>query len=104
MLWTCVLLPTLALDVFARAAPDDTERPFVVASGGHYPRVVAANGCANAAGIRGDQLISAALAFAPDVVVRDRDGDAEAAALAEVATLLLAFTPQVSIVHSNAVV
>ncbi|HET8875152.1 MAG TPA: DNA polymerase Y family protein [Casimicrobiaceae bacterium] len=104
MLWTCVLLPSLALDVFARAAPDDTERPFVVASGGHYPRVVAANGCANAAGIRGDQLISAALAFAPDVVVRDRDGDAEAAALAEVATLLLAFTPQVSIVHSNAVV
>ena len=104
MLWTCVLLPTLALDVFARAAPDDSQRPFIVASGGHYPRVVAANGCANAAGIRCDQLISAALAFAPDVVVRDRDGDAEAAALAEVATLLLAFTPQVSIVHPNAVV
>jgi protein ImuB len=79
-------------------------RPFVVASGGHYPRVVAANGCARAAGIRSDQLISAALAFAPDVVLRDRDPHAEAAALAEVATLLLAFTPQVSLAHPNAVV
>ena len=57
-----------------------------------------------AAGIRSDQLISAALAFAPDVVLRDRDPDAEAAALAEVATLLLAFTPQVSLAHPNAVV
>ena len=62
MLWACILLPSLPLDVFARAAPDDAQRPFVVASGGHYPRVVAANGCARAAGIRSDQLISAALA------------------------------------------
>src|SRR6478735_2483727 len=90
MLWACILLPSLPLDVFARAAPDDAQRPFVVASGGHYPRVVAANGCAHAAGIRRDQLISAALAFAPDVVLRDRDPGAETAALAEVATLLLA--------------
>ena len=104
MLWACILLPSLPLDVFARAAPDDAQRPFVVASGGHYPRVVAANGCARAAGIRSDQLISAALAFAPDVVLRDRDPHAEAAALAEVATLLLAFTPQVSLAHPNAVV
>ena len=56
MLWACLLLPSLPLDVFARAAPDDAQRPFVVASGGHYPRVVAANGCAHAAGIRRDQL------------------------------------------------
>jgi hypothetical protein len=44
MLWACLLLPSLPLDVFARAAaPDDAQHPFVVASGGHYPRVVAAN-------------------------------------------------------------
>jgi len=65
--------------------------------------VVAANACARAAGIRRDQLISAALAFAPGVVLRDRDASAEAAALAEVATLLLAFTPQVSIALPDAV-
>jgi len=105
MLWACLLLPSLPLDVFARAAaPDDAKRPFVVTSAGHYPRVVAANECAHSAGIRCDQLISAALAFAPDVVLRDRDADAEEAALAEVATLLLAFTPQVSIALPNAVV
>ena len=104
MLWACLLLPSLSLDVFARAAaPDDAPHPFVVASGGHYPRVVAANASARAAGIRCDQLISAALAFAPDVVLRDRDPSAEAASLAEVATLLLAFTPQVSIALPNAV-
>lgn len=105
MLWTCLLLPSLSLDVFARAAtPDDAARPFVVASGGHYPRVVAANDRARAAGIRCDQLISAALAFAPDVVLRNRDADAEASALAEVATLLLAFTQQVSLAPPNAIV
>ena len=104
MLWACLLLPSLPLDVFARAAaPDHAQHPFVVASGGHYPRVVAANACARAAGIRRDQLISAALAFAPGVVLRDRDASAEAAALAEVATLLLAFTPQVSIALPDAV-
>jgi protein ImuB len=36
-------------------------------------------------------------------VLRDRDASAEAAALAEVATLLLAFTPQVSIALPDAV-
>jgi len=42
-LWACLLFPTLPLDVFARAqSPDDAHRPFVVGSGGHYPRVVAA--------------------------------------------------------------
>lgn len=103
MLWTCLLLPSLPLDVFARAAAPDTQHPFVVASGGHYPRVVAANACAQAAGIRDGQLISAALAFAPAVVLRDRDPSAEEAALAEVATLLLAFTPHVSVAPPNAV-
>ncbi|MFN2638376.1 MAG: hypothetical protein ABR585_15330 [Gemmatimonadaceae bacterium] len=51
MLWACALLPSLPLDVFQRAiAPDDVARPFVIASGGHYPRVVAANAAARAAG------------------------------------------------------
>jgi protein ImuB len=105
MLWACLLLPSLPLDVFARTlAPEDAGSPFVVASGGHYPRVVAANAAACAAGIRRDQLISAALALVPDVVLRDRDVAAEEAALAEVATLALAFTPHASIAGPNAVV
>ena len=105
MLWACLLLPSLPLDVFARViAPDDSKRPFVVASGGHYPRVVAANASARAAGVRRDQLISATLALAPEVVLRDRDLAAEEQALCEVATLLLAFTPLVSVELPNAVV
>lgn len=104
MLWTCVLLPSLPLDVFTRAiAPESIGRPFVVASEGHYPRVVVANASARAAGIRHDQPISAALALAPDVAMRDRDVAAEEAALADVATAMLAFTPSASLARPNAV-
>ena len=67
--------------------------PFVVGSGGHYPRVVATNAAAHAAGIRSGQLISSALALAPDLVLRDRNQDAEAQALAQLATWTLTFTP-----------
>ena len=103
MLWACLLLPSLSLDVFARAAPRNA-RAFVVASGGHHPRVVAANAAAAAAGIRRNQLVSAAFALAPDVLMRDRDVAAEEQALRDVATLLLAFTPQVSLAPPNAIV
>jgi protein ImuB len=103
MLWACLLLPSLSLDVFARAAPRNA-RAFVVASGGHHPRVVVANAAAAAAGIRRDQLVSAAFALAPDVLMRDRDVAAEEQALRDVATLLLAFTPQVSLAPPNAIV
>jgi protein ImuB len=103
MLWACLLLPSLSLDVFARAAPQDA-RAFVVTSGGHPPRVVAANAAATAAGIRRGQLVSAALALAPDVLLRERDVAAEEQALRDVATLLLAFTPQVSLAPPNAIV
>jgi len=105
MIWVSVLLPYLPLDVFARMhEPENVERPFVVASGGHYPRVVAGNAAARAAGIRSGQLISAALALAPEVMLRDRDAAAEEAALCEVATLALAITPNASIALPNAVV
>src|SRR5579864_8497208 len=104
MLWACIRLPSLPLDVFTRAlAPHNIGRAFVVASGGHYPRVVAANVCACAAGIHRDLLISAAVALAPDVAMRDRDIAAEEAALAEVATALLAFTPNASLARPDAV-
>lgn len=102
MLWMCLLLPSLSLDVFTRAHDGDT--PFVVTSGGHHPRVVAANDAAGEAGIRRDQSISAALALAPDIVMRERDIAAEEAALADVATMLLAFTPNASLAPPNAIV
>ena len=37
MLWACLLLPSLPLDVFARAqSPADAAKPFAVASGGRF--------------------------------------------------------------------
>ena len=104
MLWTCLLLPSLPLDVFARAqTPADAARPFAVTTGGHYPRVVATNAAADDAGIQRGQLISAALALIPDLVLRDRDPNAEAAALAAVATWSTQFTPTVSLAPPDAV-
>ena len=105
MLWACLIFPSLPLDVFARAqSPDEVAHPFVVSSGGHYPRVVAANAAASATGIRAGQLISAALAFAPHLRSRDRDADAEARALAQLATWALTFTPGAGLAPPDAVV
>ena len=105
MLWACLLFPSLPLDVFARAhSPDDAAHPFVVSSGGHYPRVIAANAAARETGIREGQLISAALAFAPELRSRDRDVDAETRALAQLATWALTFTPSAGLAPPNAIV
>jgi protein ImuB len=103
MLWACLRLPLLSLDVFSRATAICADAPFVVTSGGRYPRVVAANAAARAAGIRDGQLISAALALAPEMAMRERDVAAEEAALADVATLLLGFTPTASLAQPCAV-
>ena len=103
-LWACLLFPSLPLDVFARAQSSDAQRPFVVGSGGHYPRVVAANRAARDAGIRDDQLVSGALALAPDLALRDRNVEAESRALAQLATWTLTFTPMACLAPPNAVV
>ena len=105
MLWACLIFPSLPLDVFARAqSPEEAAHPFVVSSGGHYPRVVAANAAAREAGIHAGQLISAALAFAPHMRSRDRDADAETRALAQLATWALTFTPGAGLAPPDAVV
>ncbi len=104
-MWCSLVFPSLPLDVFARAwDARDAAHPFVVASGGHNPRVVAANAAARGSGIRDGQLVSAALALAPDVVLRDRDPAQESAALAQLATLALGFTPMVALAPPEAIV
>jgi protein ImuB len=105
MLWACLIFPSLPLDVFVRVqSPEDAAQPFVVSSGGHYPRVVTANAAARAAGIRDGQLVSAALAFAPRLRCRDRDTESEARALAQLATWALTFTPSASLAPPDAIV
>ncbi|MCC7328388.1 MAG: DNA polymerase Y family protein [Burkholderiales bacterium] len=105
MLWTCLLFPSLPLDVFARArSPDDAPRAFVVSGGGRYPRVVAADATARASGIRNGVLVSAALALVPELVLRDRDAEAERRALAQLATWALTFTPMACLAPPDAIV
>ena len=65
MLWAALHFPSLALEVFTRAFPDDAKRRFVVASGGNAPHVVVANDAARDAGIRhGHSIATARLAVA----------------------------------------
>jgi len=53
MLWVAVLLPSLSLEVYARAWPADAHaRVFVVDSGGRDPRIVAGNAAALADTLR----------------------------------------------------
>ncbi len=104
MLWACLRLPSLSLDVFTRAlGPADAARAFAVTTGGHYPRVVVANAAADAAAVVPGQLVSATLALAPDIALRDRDPELEAAALARVAAWATQFTPAVSLAPPDAV-
>ena len=103
MLWACLRLPSLPLDVFARALAPGAAQPFAVTTGGHYPRIVVANAAADAAAVVAGQLVSASLALAPDIVLRDRDPALEAAALASVAGWATQFTPAVSLAAPDAV-
>ena len=107
MLWICVLLPDLPLEVFTRAhaARSDDTSPlrFAITTRGHHPRIVMANDAARSGGIAAEQLVSAAYALAPDLVLRERDLAAERTALHGVAAWLTQFTPTVSIANIPAV-
>ncbi|MDH5288154.1 MAG: DNA polymerase Y family protein [Betaproteobacteria bacterium] len=98
MRWIALLFPSLPLDVFARALrPGDARAPLVVHGDGRAPRVVAANAAAREAGIRDGMPLAAALALCPGVAQVARDVAAEDAALAQLATFALTFTPAASL-------
>jgi protein ImuB len=105
MLWVAVLLPSLPLEVYARAWPAAAHaRAFVVDSGGRDPRIVAGNAVAIDAGVRPGMPLAAALALAPDLVRQPRDVDGETQALEQLATFALRFTPTTCLVPSAAFV
>src|SRR5881227_1051481 len=98
MLWACLFLPALPVDVFARGrSPADAARPFAVTTGGRTPRIIGANAAARDAGVHSGQLVSASLAFSPDLVLRERDPVAESAALEAVASWATQFTPAIAL-------
>lgn len=80
MLWLCIDLPQLPLDVFQQR--DRTETPFAVVEG---PFILAANPIAIQCGVRAGMRLTAALALLPRLQRRERDRDAEARALERLA-------------------
>jgi protein ImuB len=78
----CLLVPDLPVAAVARADPDRSGHPLVLTDvPGPHARVVAASAEARALGIRpGRHTAAQARAYANDLIVRRRDGAAEASA------------------------
>jgi len=103
MLWACLFLSALPVDVFTRGrSPADAAKPFAVTTGGRTPRIIGANAAARDAGVHPSQLVSASLAFSPDLVLRERDPGAESAALEAVASWATQFTPAIALAPPSA--
>ena len=95
MLWLCIHLPNLALEIFTHASP--TVRPLAVSSGrGREQQVFACNPAARRCGVRVSMRVSAAYALINDLCVRERDESAEQATLDRLAAWAGQYTSVVS--------
>lgn len=102
MLWLCLGLPSLSLEIFTRAAhaPDSPgdHVPLVVSEGqGRTQSVLIANSAARNAGIVCGMPLTAAHALVAGLQVVERDPIAERAALERLAAWALQFTSHVHI-------
>lgn len=96
MLWLCLHLPQLSLEVFTRGASESPLLAVVERRGGRR-RVRVASPQAVAAGVGPGLEPAAARALVPGLVVRERDEAAEARALEALASWAGQFTPLVSL-------
>ena len=99
MLWIALHLPSLSLESFAATlAPDadraGIERPIALVD---THRIAAANGAAQALGVKPGLKRATALALAPRIVLGQADARRDDQALMPVAHAALAFTPNVSL-------
>lgn len=95
MLWACLYLPQVPLEIYQQ---HDTAKALVIEETLHNRRLVTyANTEACAAGILIGTTIPTALSLANDLVVKERNNEREQETLASLATLGHQFTPQVSI-------
>ncbi|THF58061.1 Y-family DNA polymerase [Pseudothauera rhizosphaerae] len=95
MLWLALLLPDLPLQVFTRGAPE--AGLLAVVESHPRQRIVAASPAARALGVNAGDSVAAALAVAPDLLLRPRVPALEAATLEELAAWAGHFTPHVSL-------
>jgi len=102
MLWTCVCLPALALDILDRGSTDNI--PVVVQDGrGQRGRVHSANAAARAFGIHPDMAINAACSLVPALRVFERDETAEYQALKSIAAWAWKYSSRVNLHPPGAV-
>lgn len=96
MLWLALHFPALAVEVFSRGSV--VPQPLAVADRlDRRTRVAACNAAAVARGVRPGMAVSAAQALVDQLVVRERDPQAELEALSGLATWAGRFTPAVSL-------
>lgn len=102
MLWLCIHLSRLPLEIFTRGSEDDY--PLVVHCGAAgRPRVVAANASAAVAGIKPGLALAAARALHTGLRAHPRDQNAERRALESTAAWCGQFTSMVSLVSPDVV-
>lgn len=97
MLWIALCLPRLPLESFLRASP--TAEPWVVAEKRH---ILDCNSAAFAHGIRAGMARAAAGALVPSLRLRERDSNAETAALEGFAAWAGRYTPRISLMGGTA--
>jgi protein ImuB len=101
MLWLCLHLPTLALDIHTRGAP--SSEPLVVADGqGRAQYIAAANAAAQRLGVQPGVSVSAAQALTDALRIKPRALAAEQESLARLAAWCGQYTPSVSIAAADA--
>ena len=100
MLWTCINLPNLALDVFHIGADDS--RAYVVTDSDHKT-IIALNRQAQKVGIKTLMSLSAAYARSPDLKAHHRKPTHEINTLKQTALYLMRYSPHVSISMPNSV-
>ena len=92
MLWIALHLPQLQLEAFQRGLP--SPEPYAIAE---RQRILACDAKATARGLRAGMPVSAALAFAPNLRLRERDAAAETEALLGIAACAMQCTPNVAL-------
>lgn len=95
MLWIALHLPLLSLEAFAATLTQEQAGAPLALVDAHH--IAAANAAARALGVEPGQKRATALALAPDLLIGQADAARDAAALAAVSHVALAFTPSVCV-------
>jgi len=102
-LWISIYFNKLPLEIHSNSNSGGGTLPrAVVVAEGSRVRILLCNPVAARLGIYPGQMLNTALALAPDLEAVDRDLEAEARVMQELATWAMRFTPAVSLDPSNA--